>query len=50
MSYGRRLSLFYLFNDVVQFAAKDHSIGFLEHGCSVFIPEVFPIFIIVCSL
>lgn len=40
VSYQRRLALFYLFNDVVQFAAKDHLVAFLEHGCSVFIPAV----------
>jgi hypothetical protein len=39
-SFTRRLSLFYLFNDIIQYAAKDHNTSYLEHGSNVFIPVV----------
>ena len=36
----RRLALFYLFNDIVQYAAKIRGYHYLESGASVFLPQV----------
>ena len=38
--YQRRLAMFYVFNDVVQYAAKNHQLKYLEHGSGTFLPEV----------
>jgi len=39
-SYNKRLSLFYLFNDLIQVAARDRLLQYLEHGPNIFLPEV----------
>lgn len=38
--YMSHLALFYLFNDIVQYSARSHIHGYLEHGANVFLPEV----------
>lgn len=39
-SHTKRLAIFYLFNDIIQYAARDHKIDYLEEGSSIFIPVV----------
>jgi hypothetical protein len=39
-SYKKRLALFYLFNDVIQVAARDRIQGYVEIGSNIFLPEV----------
>jgi hypothetical protein len=39
-SYTKRLSLFYLFNDLIQIAARDRLVQYLEHGPNLFLPQV----------
>ena len=36
----RRLTLFYVFNDIVQYAARSQLNDYLEFGSSIFLPEV----------
>lgn len=37
---SKRLTIFYLFNDLVQYAARVHAPNFLEFGSTIFLPEV----------
>lgn len=37
---SKRLTIFYLFNDIVQYAARAHAPKFLEYGSTIFLPEV----------
>jgi hypothetical protein len=39
-SHSKHVALFYLFNDLVQYASRSHLHGFLEAGPSIFLPEV----------
>jgi hypothetical protein len=38
--YTTRLSIFYLFNDLAQYAARDKRYDYLEHGSSIFLAVV----------
>jgi len=38
--FTKRLTLFYVFNDIVQYAARSQLTDYLECGSSIFLPEV----------